>query len=90
MTAPSRSTGREPFFRWSTTLTRPNVTQIYDSPGEPDMNANQLKAQIVPLLHLAGLVLVIVAALKYGGVRVSFGGNVTETAMVGIGLLLAR
>lgn len=54
------------------------------------MNTAQLKAQIVPLLHLAGLVLVIVAALKYGGVRVSFGGNVTETAMVGIGLLLAR
>jgi hypothetical protein len=54
------------------------------------MNANQLRGQIVPLLHLAGLALVIVAALKYGGVRISFGGNVTETAMVGIGLLLAK
>ena len=54
------------------------------------MNTSQLKSQIVPLLHLVGLALVIIAALKYGGVRIGFGGNVTETAMVGIGLLLAR
>jgi hypothetical protein len=54
------------------------------------MNANQLKLQIVPILHLIGLALVIVAALKYGGVRVAFGGGVQETVLVGIGLLLAK
>lgn len=54
------------------------------------MNANQLKSQIIPLLHLAGLGLVILAALKYFEVKVGFGGGITETAMVGIGLLLAK
>lgn len=54
------------------------------------MNTSQLKSQIVPVLHLVGLALVVVAALKFGGVRISFGGNVTETALVGIGLLLAK
>jgi hypothetical protein len=54
------------------------------------MNTAQLKSQIVPLLHLVGLGLVIVAALKYGGVRIGFGGGVQETVLVGIGLLSAR
>jgi hypothetical protein len=54
------------------------------------MNANQIKSQVVPILHLIGLALVIVAAFKYGGVRVGFGGGVQETVLVGIGLLLAR
>jgi hypothetical protein len=54
------------------------------------MDLKQATSQIVPLLHLIGLALVIVAALKYGGVQLGFGGNVSETAMVGIGLLLAK
>lgn len=54
------------------------------------MNIAQLKAQFIPLLNLAGLALVILAALKYLEVKVGFGGGVTETAMVGIGLLLAK
>lgn len=70
--------------------TRPTVRAIYATEGESRMNTSQLKSQIVPILHLVGLALVVVAALKFGGVRISFGGNVTETALVGIGLLLAR
>lgn len=54
------------------------------------MNTSQLKSQIVPILHLVGLALVVVASLKFGGVRISFGGGVQETALVGIGLLLAK
>jgi hypothetical protein len=54
------------------------------------MNTAQLKSQVLPILHLIGLALVIVAALKHGGVRISFGGNVSETVLVGIGLLLAK
>lgn len=54
------------------------------------MNGQQLKSQVIPILHLAGLALVIVAALKFGGVRIPFGGGVQETVLVGIGLLLAK
>jgi hypothetical protein len=54
------------------------------------MNAQQFKGQIVPILNLIGLALVIVAALKFGGIRVPVGGNVSETVLVGIGLLLAK
>ena len=54
------------------------------------MDLKQVTSQIVPLLHLIGLVLVVIAALKYGGVQIGFGGGVSETALVGIGLLMAR
>lgn len=55
------------------------------------MNANALKSQALPILHLIGLALVIVALAKFAGVRVSFvGGSITEAALVGAGLLLAR
>lgn len=54
------------------------------------MNTAQLKSQVIPILHLIGLALVIVAALKYGGIRVPVGGGVQETVLVGIGLLLAK
>lgn len=54
------------------------------------MNAPQLRSQVVPILNLIGLALVVVAALKFGGVRVPIGGGIEQTALVGIGLLLAR
>jgi hypothetical protein len=60
---------------------------------EREMNTMDLKqatSQIVPILHLIGLALVIIACLKYFEVKLGFGGGVSETALVGIGLLLAK
>jgi hypothetical protein len=54
------------------------------------MNANQLKSQIIPILNLIGLALVIVAAVKFAGIKVPIDGNIHETVWVGIGLLLAK
>jgi hypothetical protein len=54
------------------------------------MNGQQLKAQFIPICHLIGLALVILALAKYFEVKVGFGGNVMESATVGIGLLLAK
>ncbi|WBT40155.1 hypothetical protein [Hyphomicrobium sp. DMF-1] len=48
------------------------------------MNTSQLKSQIVPILHLVGLALVVVAALKFGGVRISFGGRREDLERPGV------
>lgn len=51
------------------------------------MNLDQLRNQVRPIVHILGVALVVVAALKLFGVNINFGGSVEEAALVGIGLL---
>lgn len=51
------------------------------------MNLDQIRSQIRPIVHIVGVALVAVAALKLFGVNINFGGGVEESALVGIGLL---
>ena len=49
---------------------------------------NQFRIQIKPICGLAGLVLVLLAALKLAGVHLGVSGDMNTLALVGIGLLL--
>ena len=47
----------------------------------------QTRAQIRPVVHIVGIILVVVAALKLFGIHIPVPGNISELALVGIGLL---
>jgi hypothetical protein len=52
------------------------------------MNIDSLLSQIRPILKLVGIALVIVAGLQlFNLVHINFGGDVTQNALVGLGLL---
>lgn len=51
------------------------------------MTFDTARAQIRPIVNTAGLILVIVAALKLAGMHFGVPGSVADDALVGIGLL---
>ena len=52
------------------------------------MNIDQARAQVRPIIHVIGVILVLIAAVKmFGLLHIGISGSVTELALVGIGLL---
>ena len=51
------------------------------------MNMDQARAQMRPIVHIVGTAVILVAALKLFGVHVPVSGNISELALVGIGLM---
>ena len=51
------------------------------------MNLDQARAQVRPIVHIVGTVLILVVALKLFGVHIPISGNITELSLVGIGLM---
>ena len=52
------------------------------------MNIDQASAQVRLIIHVIGVILVLVAAVKmFGLLHIGISGSVTEMALVGIGLV---
>ena len=51
------------------------------------MNLDQARAQMRPIVHILGTALILIAALKMFGMHIPVTGNISELALVGIGLM---
>lgn len=51
------------------------------------MTPDSARQTVRPFTTMAGIALVVIAALKLFGVRLGIPGSITEIALVGIGLL---